>query len=664
MKSMRRDSFRILAWSLLWGHLVFLSASSCRNRNRAVTGANDGDGDVPVQETSFVLSGLGVNFSPWDPATGRAGDFLFKAGEEKVFVEFGAAVEAAGGEMKVLPAFEYRIDRNATVTAAAEGRVVRLDREAGGQDFSIRVRSIEDPEWDVLYHHIEDPAVAEGDTITAGAALGNPGPWDSDIGHVQLQVVHNSLGYSHCPLSLIDSASAEACRLKVLRLMADWEAFKNDAAIYDDDGRDTELPGCEAPVLKGTWMPETHPAFVIRNLGVKFGPWDPSTNRAGDFVFRGKEDRVFIEFGSAMTVESGETKVFPAFEYRVDRNAAVTALADGRIVAVECQPGGDNCRIFCRSVTDPRWDVLYSRVMNPHVAAGDSVSAGSPIANPGPWEAGLGRFQIQVINTFTKASHCPVGFFDADSAETFRARILGLMSDWESFKNDPSLYADETGRNLPGCAAENLADTEVPELYPAFAISGLGVNFGPWDRSSNRAGDFIFNEREQKVFLVFGEPVGSGGGGTKELPTFEYRIDRNALVTAVAPGRIVRFAYQEETQDYEILARSPVNPNWDVGYDHIANIRVSLGDTIFAGTVLGNPGPWYDQGRFEIMINNNATGLSYCPFAVFDPDSAEAFQARVLRHMKDWEEFKNDPAIYDEENQVLPGCIYRDMKTY
>jgi murein DD-endopeptidase MepM/ murein hydrolase activator NlpD len=414
----------------------------------------------------------------------------------------------------------------------------------------------------------------------------------------------------------------------------------------------------------GIDVPASETTFVLHNLGLNFDSWNPSTNRAGDFLFKAGEEKVFIEFGARVETEGGEKKVFPAFEYRIVKNASVTAVAAGRIVQIEYNGGPHDCRILARSNVDPRWDVLYNHVGNPRVAMGDTVTAGTVLGNPGPWDADLGRVQIMVIDTGTRFSHCPLCFFDSVSAEAARTKVQRLMADWESFKNDATIY-DERDQDSPGCRVLELDGTEVPESYPAFTIQGLGVNFDRWDPATNRAGDFVFTAGQQKVFLEFGARVGAGGGGTKELPTFEYRISKNALVKAVAEGRIVRFEYQDDTQDYEIIARSRVNPNWDVGYDHVKNPRVAMGDTVSAGTVLGNPGTWEaGLGRFEIMINNNATRLSYCPFCVFDPDSAEAVKARVLRHMTDWEAFKHDPTIYDEKNQVLPGCRYRDMVTY
>lgn len=196
-------------------------------------------------------------------------------------------------------------------------------------------------------------------------------------------------------------------------------------------------------------------------------------------------------------------------------------------------------------------------------------------------------------------------------------------------------------------------------------IKNLGVTFGPWNRTTNRAGDFLFLANEQKVFLEFGAIVSTGGSGTKELPTFEYRIRKDASVYAIADGKVNRFVYQEDTQDYEIAAEYTHNSDWAIGYDHVKNPRVKMGDKIAAGDTLGNPGTWNaDLGRFEIMINNYATGLSYCPFCNFDSTKAAFYQQQVLQQMLDWEAFKRDTTIFDEKSHVFPGCRMESMVSY
>jgi hypothetical protein len=199
----------------------------------------------------------------------------------------------------------------------------------------------------------------------------------------------------------------------------------------------------------------------------------------------------------------------------------------------------------------------------------------------------------------------------------------------------------------------------------AFVIENLGVRFGPWNPATNRAGDFLFIPNQHKIFLEFGAVVASAGGGFKELPTFEYRVRKDAWIVAIAEGRITRLVFQPDTRDNEFSATSESDPDFEVGYDHVLNLRVRMNQSIHPGDTLGQPGTWSDDlGRFEIMINNNRTRLSYCPFCYFDTSKAESARGQVLQLMRDWEKFMNDTTIYDEREQSLPGCRMNSMVTY
>jgi hypothetical protein len=215
-----------------------------------------------------------------------------------------------------------------------------------------------------------------------------------------------------------------------------------------------------------------------------------------------------------------------------------------------------------------------------------------------------------------------------------------------------------------GCLKWGSTDPDPPESR-AFVVENLGVQFGPWDPATNRAGDFLFLANHQKVFLEFGARVGDGQGGTKELPTFEYRIRKDAWVTAIADGRIARAVYQADTRDWEFTSASTADPDFQVGYDHVTDPWIQDGDTVAAGDTLGRPGTWdAELGRFEIMINNGRTGLSYCPFCFFDSTKVETVRNLVLHHMRDWESFKGDTTIWDERRQPFPGCRMESMVTY
>ncbi|MBN1154457.1 hypothetical protein JXB12_05990 [candidate division KSB1 bacterium] len=209
-------------------------------------------------------------------------------------------------------------------------------------------------------------------------------------------------------------------------------------------------------------------------------------------------------------------------------------------------------------------------------------------------------------------------------------------------------------------------DTNKPE--PAklpFVIENLGVTFGDWDRETNCAGDFYFNHDFQKVFSEFGAQVLDPDWNIKELPTFDYVIRNDAFVFAIAEGEVAVIDTQRSSGDYEISIRSLNDPSFSVYYDHLVNIRISVGDKIQPGDTLGNARPFTSEiGSLEIMVNNTDTKLSYCPFCFFNEDKLDDYTKKVSRLMRDWEEFKGDSTIYDESEYVFPGCRYESMLSY
>lgn len=196
-----------------------------------------------------------------------------------------------------------------------------------------------------------------------------------------------------------------------------------------------------------------------------------------------------------------------------------------------------------------------------------------------------------------------------------------------------------------------------------FVISGLGVDIQPYNEATGYAGDFKFETSEDKVFLEFAAVVSTGGGSSKALPTFEYRIDPLADVMAIADSKVIWI--REQSGDYEIGTRSTYDPDFYVFYDHVKQPLVNVGDVLVSGQQLGKPGTWSATlGRFEIMINNDRTGLSYCPFVYFADDLKLEFEGKITRLMLDWETFKGNDAIYDETSHFLPGCLQESMVSY
>ena len=213
-----------------------------------------------------------------------------------------------------------------------------------------------------------------------------------------------------------------------------------------------------------------------------------------------------------------------------------------------------------------------------------------------------------------------------------------------------------------GCANDSSNDSNNENT--SHYIKNLGVSFGAYDSTTGKAGDFVFDASSDKPFIEFGEnAIIDSPGNPKDNPAFEYYLDPNINVFAISNGTITRLEYQSDTDDYQIFSRES-GASFMVIYDHITNPIVSEGDVVLAGDYLGNPGNWNSSiGRFEIQINvdQNQGQLSYCPFELFDPQLTSEYQQHISQLMSDWELFKSDQSIYNEESHIYPGCLSKTV---
>jgi len=193
-------------------------------------------------------------------------------------------------------------------------------------------------------------------------------------------------------------------------------------------------------------------------------------------------------------------------------------------------------------------------------------------------------------------------------------------------------------------------------------LQNLMVDFGKFDSDTNTSGDFIFLQGDEKVFLEFGAEVEDGEGGTKILPTFEYRVDEDADVVSPCDGWITHEELQEDSDDYDVWIKTNALSIYTVSIDHLTEIVVSEGQYVQAGDLLGKPGNWQGElGRVEIDIFSGE-GTHHAPFAFFDPELKEDYEDQVWQIMEDWEDFKNDEDLYDEVEMIYAGCLYETLE--
>lgn len=250
---------------------------------------------------------------------------------------------------------------------------------------------------------------------------------------------------------------------------------------------------------------------------------------------------------------------------------------------------------------------------------------------------------------------CWVDFYTPEKQKQYRVLLEG-----------PKLLCSFGSDSSPAAISQPTEQTTTKKEARALILKNLGVSFEPWDKNTNRAGAFIFLPTENKLFLEYGAEVPSSEGGTKILPTFEYRTVSDADVFSTIDGVVTSVTYEERTQDYSIHIQPELNSEWIIEHDHVSNLKVSKGNNVKAGDILGKAGTLGGQlGRTEIMMWG--PGLSstrvntYCPFKYFDPELKSEYQQKVSQHMKDWEEFKNNSNLYNEGGHIFPGCVYETL---
>ena len=79
---------------------------------------------------------------------------------------------------------------------------------------------------------------------------------------------------------------------------------------------------------------------------------------------------------------------------------------------------------------------------------------------------------------------------------------------------------------------------------------------------------------------------------------------------------------------------------------------------------MGKDGTWGDNlSRVELMITQQGgkEETYYAPFLFFDPELREEYENKVWVLMEDWEDFKADTSIYQEDDMVYADCLYETL---
>ncbi len=128
----------------------------------------------------------------YDPATGRLGalDCTYKFANDPNDRWCFSAFATSSRD----PSYDYKVAAGSQVFAAAPGVVVRVDAETNSRlpgEYEVWTRSEPNSTYTVIYDHVKNLTVIEGDRVEAGTVLGTTGVHASDPtvwGRVELQI--------------------------------------------------------------------------------------------------------------------------------------------------------------------------------------------------------------------------------------------------------------------------------------------------------------------------------------------------------------------------------------------------------------------------------------------------------------------------------------------
>jgi|SRR3989344_3584944 len=242
---------------------------------------------------------------------------------------------------------------------------------------------------------------------------------------------------------------------------------------------------------------------------------------------------------------------------------------------------------------------------------------------------------------------------------------LIIFNSWNSEKIEANLNNSNIGSSNSS-VLENNQQEEVKKEPVAESqkpiLKNLGVNIGPWNKTTNRAGDFLFENKnyvDNKIFTEFAHKI-VNEMGEKRLPEIGFNVPVGTKIVSPIDGVITEIKFYEPSQDYLISMKTDISSPWIVGLEHIYNVRVKVGDGVSAGQELAEVSPSYGRTEFgNVEINVWTAGQSiikYCPFGFLDDSLKPVYEEKLNRLASDWEEFLGKE-VYKQEDWVAPGCL-------
>ena len=268
--------------------------------------------------------------------------------------------------------------------------------------------------------------------------------------------IHNDL--AHLENQKYDAA--EIKRLRAIVLAASPHLQDKNQTISPQSSPSPPSVSSSAPTGNTVENKPSGKPLVIKNLGVRFEPWDKNSNRAGAFLFLPTENKLFLEYGVDVQGPDGP-KILPTFEYRTAKDAEVFAASDGVITKIAYQGQTQDYEILIQPEIGSQWTLGHDHVSAVAVSEGQSVKAGDVLGTAGTLGGALGRTEIMMWGGPASAgrplTYCPFKLFAPELLSEYQQKVSRHIKEWEEFKGNPDLYAEEK-HLFAGCLQETVLD--------------------------------------------------------------------------------------------------------------------------------------------------------------------------------------------------------------
>lgn len=225
-------------------------------------------------------------------------------------------------------------------------------------------------------------------------------------------------------------------------------------------------------------------------------------------------------------------------------------------------------------------------------------------------------------------------------------------------------------------SAGDPADNQDTNIHPPLKIQKppslqnlLGIDFGPYSRSSQVSGDFIFSKSAADqaapgvnlLFYPFGQKVCATGAACKTQDVVSlYGIKLDTDVLAAAGGQVISLVQEGDVFSFKTVSND--YSGYSVDYAYIYKSTIKEGQFIKAGDIIGRVSPYGDRifGRASLGVTSTSTpknpvAIKLCPFDLIDSKLKPPITAAMYQFVSNWNAYIGND-VHGSSEMVTPGC--------